>query len=87
VWPTTRTDSDQGWKFNESLCCYFVAEFPDEELVPSSTYRAVLPPGTASGLETSARRWGNGDPAKGFVLRRNIPEADWVELVDVRDPP
>jgi len=87
VWLTTRTDSDQGWKFNDGLCAYVVVEVPDGELVPWSTYRAELPPGTVSGLETSVRRWGNGDPASWFVLRRDIPEAEWLELDDLRDAP
>ncbi len=85
VWLTTRTDSDQGCKFNEGLCAYVVVEVPDEEVVAWSSYRVEVPPGTVSGLETSARRWGNGDPATWFVVLRGIPEAEWVELVDLRD--
>jgi hypothetical protein len=85
VWLTTRTDSDQGWKFNESLCAYLIVEVPDEEVVAWSQYRQELPWAVPGVLEDSALRNGNGDPATWFVLRRGIPEAEWLEIVDLRD--
>jgi hypothetical protein len=85
VWLTTRTDADQGWSVNKGLCAYVLVEVPDDEVVPWFFYRQELPTGTASGLETSARRHGNGDPTTWFVVRRGLPETDWVEVVDLRD--
>ena len=85
VWLTTRTDSDQGWTFNEGLSAYVVVEVPDDDVVPWSSYRGELPYGAVSGLETSAKAWGKGDPATWFIVRRDIPEAEWLEIVDLQD--
>ena len=85
VWLTTRTDSDQGWKFNDGICAYVIVEVPDEEVVPWSEFRQELPPGTMSGLETSARFHGNGDPATWFVIPRGSPAPEWVEIIDLHD--
>jgi len=84
AWLTTRTDADQGWSINKDLCAYFIVEVPDDEVVAWSMYRQELAPGPVSGLERSARFHGNGDPTTWFVVRRGIPEAEWLELVDLR---
>jgi hypothetical protein len=84
VWLTTRTDAGQGWSIRKGLCAYVAVDLPDDDVVPWKTYRQELPYGTVGGLETSARAWGNGDPLTWFVGRRDIPEAEWLELVDLR---
>lgn len=85
VWLTDRADLDQGWNVRKDLCAYLAVEIPPADVVLWSQYREELPYGTVSGLETSARSWGNGDPATWFVVRRDIPETEWLELVDLRD--
>ena len=84
-WLTSRTDSDQGWKVGSGLCAYVIVEVPDEKVVPWSQYRQELPPGTVSGLETSARFHGKGEPSTWFVMRRGFREAEWVEIIDLPD--
>jgi hypothetical protein len=84
VWLTTRTGADQGWSTRKGLCAYVAADLPDDEVVPWNTYRQELPYGTVSGLEASAKAWGNGDPLTWSVVRRDILEAEWLEIVDLR---
>jgi hypothetical protein len=84
VWLTSREDTDQGWSVNRGLCAYVIVDLPDFEVVPWSAYRCELPVGTAHGLETSARFHGNGDPATWFGIRRDVAEAEWIDIVDLR---
>ena len=81
VWLTSRPDADQGWNVNKNTSGYIEVAVPDPELVPWSAYRLELPPETVSGLETSARFHGNGDPSTWFVVRRDIPKSEWVAVV------
>jgi hypothetical protein len=84
VWLTTRTDTNQGWSVRKDLCAYVTVAVPDDEIVPWNKYRQELPYGTVSGLETSARSWGQGDPQTWFIVRRGIAESEWLEVVDLR---
>ena len=81
VWLTSRLDADQGWNVNKNISGYIEVVVPDSELVPWSAYRSELPVGTVSGLETSARFHGCGDPSTWFVIPRDIPRSKWVAVV------
>jgi hypothetical protein len=83
VWLTTRLDSDQGWNVNRDVCGHIEVSVPESDVVPWSVYRSELPFGTVSGLETSAKAWSNGksDPSTWFVVRRDIPQSEWVAVV------
>jgi len=84
VWLTTRADTDQGWSVGKDLCGNVLVDVPDLEVVPWPAYRMELPAPTVSGLETSARFHGDGDPSTWFVIRRDVGEAEWIEVTDLR---
>lgn len=90
VWLSSDSNPDRrGWKIGRDalrIAARITVEVPDGEVHPWSEWKMRHDPVPVSGLEASARAWG-GDPQAWFIVERDIPREEWIEIVDIRPHP
>jgi len=82
VWLTSEESSKRrGWKEGVPMGARITVDVPDEDVYPWSEWKRRVPPEAASGLEASARGWG-GDPDTWCVIERDVPQDEWLEIIE-----
>ena len=70
----------------EATTARITVELRDDEVIPWDKWREVkFSPEARSGLETSARSRGYGDPSTWYVIERPVPCREWVQIVRIAD--
>lgn len=84
VWLTTEPDrSRQGWASNHPSEIRITVDVPDAELM---AWREAVPWNVVSSFEVVARG-SNGDPGDWYIVHRDIPRDEWVNVDHLGDPP
>jgi hypothetical protein len=87
VWLSSEADPGRrGWKTGrgaEPIVARITVDVPDADVHPWSQWKVGHDPAPVSGLETSAK-WNGGDPDAWYIVERDIPRDEWLEVVDLR---